>query len=376
VVGVRGDEQELGLLLGTIGQSQQQGVWWQTATLSGLAAGLPRHQGKLRRISLPKLLANPPEKLADHVRPVRELLARTAAVSLDGKLPVVDRVAAIELLGYQPFEQSADTYEKLLATDQPVEVQLACIQAMQNSGHERVARMMFEHWPWFGPRVRPSALDLLWRRIAFTRQALEAMAAGGINPAVVDIDRRMRLLRHRDVRIKSLAEKLFGGAVSANRREVASRYTVALTMKASARAGLKIFDRICAKCHRVDGRGHEVGPDISDVRNRSREALLYDILDPNRAIDPKYTDYVIITTDGRVFNGLMTAETADAIVLRQAENKQQIIARNQIEEIRASGKSLMPEGVEKEITVQQMADLLEYLKARNRAQIAAAPAKP
>ncbi|MDP6718422.1 MAG: hypothetical protein QGF59_07230, partial [Pirellulaceae bacterium] len=65
------------------------------------------------------------------------------------------------------------------------------------------------------------------------------------------------------------------------------------------------------------------------------------------------------------FNGLMVSETVDAVVLKQAENKQQVIARNDIEMIRASGKSLMPEGVEKEITIQEMTDLLEYLKARD-----------
>ncbi|MCH7686010.1 MAG: c-type cytochrome, partial [Planctomycetes bacterium] len=130
-------------------------------------------------------------------------------------------------------------------------------------------------------------------------------------------------------------------------------------------AGLKIFERVCAKCHKIDGKGYEAGPDISDVRNRSREALLYDILDPNAKVEPRFTDYTVVLVDGRVFNGLMVSETVDAVILKQAENKQQVIARNDIEMIRASGKSLMPEGVEKEITIQQMADLLEYLKARD-----------
>lgn len=133
-------------------------------------------------------------------------------------------------------------------------------------------------------------------------------------------------------------------------------------MKSSAAEGLKLFDRVCAKCHRIDGRGHEVGPDISDVRNRSRDALLYDILDPNQKLEPRFTDYLVVTDDGRIFNGLMVSETAEAVVLRQPEGKELTIARNEIEELRGSGKSLMPEGVEKELTIQQMADLLEYLK--------------
>jgi len=363
-VGARGDLDELALVLTTIGSAEESGAWWQNATLSGLATGLPRHQGALGRVDLPKLLAAPPEKLADAVAPVRALLERTADVALDGKLPAGDRVAAIELLGYQPFDQSASAYEQLLATNQPVEVQLAGVEAMQKSGNDGAAKIVLQHWPTLGPRVQPPALDLLLRRVGTTRQALEAMAVGQINPAVIDIDQRVRLLRHPDPSIKALAERLFGGAVSANRREVAQQYTAALTTKASVAEGMKVFERICAKCHRIDGRGHEVGPDISDVRNRSRDALLYDILDPNQKLEPRFTDYLVVTDDGRIFNGLMVSETAEAVVLRQPEGKQQTIARNEIEELRASGKSLMPEGVEKELTVQQMADLLEYLKGR------------
>ena len=105
-----------------------------------------------------------------------------------------------------------------------------------------------------------------------------------------------------------------------------------------------------------------VGPDLSDVRNRSREALLYDILDPNRKLEPRFTDYSVVDDEGRVFNGLIVSETPEHIILKQAEGKQQIIPRGKIDLLKASGKSLMPEGVEKEITIQQMADLLKFLK--------------
>ena len=371
IVGARGDLDEIGSLLTTVGEAPQQHVWWQTVTLSGLAAGLQRYRGDRGRMSLAKLLSRPPNVLKDRMEPIRKLFSNATDVALDAGLSISDRVAAIELLGYQPFAQSELAYRKLLTAGQPVEVQIACVQAMQKSGHAGIPEIIFDSWSELGPQVRQPALDLLLRRIKTTKQVLLAMTQDRIPPAVIDLDRRVRLLKHRDPEIKAMAEKLFGGAVSANRQEVARKYSVALTMPASAQKGLAVFDRNCAKCHRVDGRGHEVGPDISDVRNRSTEAILYDILDPNRAIDPKYTDYIILTEDGQIFTGLISAETAAAVILRQAENKQQTIARSGIEEMRASGKSLMPEGLEKDITVQQMADLLKYLKAPNRNEISA-----
>ena len=258
----------------TVSQANSSGMWWQNAVLSGLAIGLPRHRGSLGRVSLPKLLANPPSQVADAIVPLRALIGRTASVALDSSLPMGDRIAAIELMGYQPLEQSSATYEKLLGNSQPVDVQLACVEAMQNVTNDNVAKIVIDSWSELGPRVRLPALGLLLRRNKTTRHALEAMRTGLINPAIVDIDMRVQLLQHRDSSIKALAEHVFGAVVAADRREVAKQYMAALTMKASATEGIKVFDRVCAKCHRINGRGHEVGPDISDVQNRSREALL------------------------------------------------------------------------------------------------------
>jgi len=181
---------------------------------------------------------------------------------------------------------------------------------------------------------------------------------------VVSIDQRLRLLQSSDKPTQQLASQLFGGTVSANRRQVADQYAAALTAAASAQDGARVFEKSCSKCHRIDGVGHQVGPDISDTRNRARDALLYDILDPNRRVDPQFTDYVVVTLDGRTLNGLLVSETDESIVLRQPEGLQLTLARSDIEELRSTNRSLMPEGIEKDVTVQQMADLLEFLKSR------------
>jgi putative heme-binding domain-containing protein len=137
-----------------------------------------------------------------------------------------------------------------------------------------------------------------------------------------------------------------------------------LELTGDAMRGAAIYEKSCSKCHRINGVGHNVGPDISDTRARARDALLYDILDPNRRVDPQFTEYIVITTDGRLFNGLMIAESTDAVTLRQPEGREQTILRSDIEELKSSSKSLMPEGIERDVTVEQMADLLEFLKAR------------
>ena len=363
-VGARGERAELIQLLNQIGDESQLGAWWQTAALSGLASGLPRYRGDLGSLSLAKLMANPPEGFSPAVDRVRRLLNRIQDVAVDSQRSVDDRAAAIKLLAHRPFDEAVVAFRQLLSSGEAVRIQLACLDAMGAS--RRSGEIVMERWPTLGPTVRGPALTLLLRRTDTSTQALEAMAAGAINPAVIGLDQRVRLLKHGDEKLRTLATQLFGGAVSPNRREVAQQYVPALSLEGSVLAGAKVFAKSCAKCHKLDGQGHEVGPDISDVRNRSHEALLYDILDPNRKLEPRYTDYSVLTEDGRVLNGLMVSETAAAVILRQAEGKQEVIARNQIDEIRASGKSLMPEGVEKEVNVQQMADLLKFLKSRGQ----------
>ncbi len=372
VTGARGDIDEVRSLVHQIVRAFTEmdvRIWWPSAALSGLETGLSRHRGG----KIPgNLLSNPRVGLVFEVDTgaLRNVLGQAKLIALDAGRSVSDRTGAIGMLTHLPFDEVRDACEILLKSEQPIEIQRAAIGVLRNVGSEESARIVLEQWPVLGPELKGSAIQLLMARTSTTRQVLVAMTEETIPPSIVDVDRRVRLLRSGDESVRKLAENLFGGAISANRQEVAKKYedavSVAFVRLASAEAGARVFQKTCIKCHKLDGKGANVGPDISDVRNRSREALLYDILDPNRKVEPRFMDYSVVTTDGRTFNGLMISETAEAVVLRQAEGKQQVIPRNDIEILKASGRSLMPEGVEKDVTVQQMADLLEFLKSRDR----------
>jgi putative membrane-bound dehydrogenase-like protein len=373
VTGARGDIDEVRSLVHHIVRAfteKDVRTWWPSASLSGLATGLSRHRGGKLPGNL--LLSSPRVGLVFQVdtEALRNVLGQAKLIALDAGRSVPDRTGAIGMLAHLPFNEVRDAYSILLKSDQPIEVQRAAIEVLRQIGSEESAQIVLDQWPVLGPELRGSGLQLLMARTSTTKQVLVAMAEGTIPASIVDVDRRVRLLRSGDKSIRKLAEKLFGGAISANRQEVAKTYenavSPAFVKLASAEAGATVFQKTCIKCHKHDGKGADVGPDISDVRNRSREALLYDILDPNRKVEPRFMDYSVVTTDGRTFNGLMISETAEAVVLRQAEGKQQVIPRNDIEILKASGRSLMPEGVEKDVTVQQMADLLEFLKSRDR----------
>ena len=114
-------------------------------------------------------------------------------------------------------------------------------------------------------------------------------------------------------------------------------------------------------CHKAAGRGHDVGPNLATIQNRTPEALILQILDPSREVLANYTQYVIVLDTGRVVSGLIAGETPTSITLKRAENIQETILRQNIDEIIGTGKSLMPDGLEQKINKQQMSDLLTFL---------------
>ena len=364
LTGKTGSPKRVSEALGQANAMSREARWMTSEVLRGLAAGLPRNRNKKDAKTLSAFLADPPEVGRKASLAVRALLDRLTDQALDRKERTEDRVAAITLLPLKGRPEVVSSVKELLVPGESQDIQRATIEIARQNGGEEATSVILSRWNNLAPAVRGDALSLLMSRTASTAALLNEMQSGAIPSSVIDIDQRVRLLQNRDAGIKKLATKIFGGVVSADRKAVADKYEPAITMESSAERGLAVFKKSCSKCHRIDGQGSNVGPDISDTRNRSRDALLYDILDPNRRVDPQFTSYIVVTNDGRTYNGLLVSDTGSQIVLRQAEGKEQTISRDEIDELQATTKSLMPEGVEKDVDLQQMADLLEFLKAR------------
>jgi putative heme-binding domain-containing protein len=118
----------------------------------------------------------------------------------------------------------------------------------------------------------------------------------------------------------------------------------------------------CKSCHRAEGKGTELGPDLATIAAKyPKRELLQQILEPSRTVDPKYATQVVATKDGQVHMGLLVSKTTRDIVLRDARNQEIRIGLDDIEQQAVQPASLMPDGLLRELTAQQAADLLEYL---------------
>jgi putative membrane-bound dehydrogenase-like protein len=212
------------------------------------------------------------------------------------------------------------------------------------------------------PMVKSAIIDGIFASSPRTALLLDAIAAGRIQPAALDTVRVNQLLHHRDDEIRSRAEQLLADIIPADRQRVLADYKPVLSMPADAARGRGVFTQHCATCHRVAGVGIDIAPDISDSREKTPEQLFTDILQPNRAVDANYFSYTLITTQGQVHTGILVTETSTSITMKLTEGKTITLRRDEIDELQSNAVSFMPDGMEKLIPPQDMADLISFLK--------------
>jgi putative heme-binding domain-containing protein len=125
--------------------------------------------------------------------------------------------------------------------------------------------------------------------------------------------------------------------------------------------GIAVYKNLCGQCHKIHGEGVEVGPDITSNGRANFEQLLSNVFDPSLVIGPGYQAVTVIDTKGRSLTGLVVEDNATRIVLKVQGGKQEVVARKNVEKVEVSKLSLMPEGVEKQLKPQEIADLFAFL---------------
>jgi len=290
-----------------------------------------------------------------------DLLVRSRAVAGDAGEAEARRVAAIGRLALGSFADSADTFAALLDVGQPQGVQLATVKAIEATGAPEAGGWLLARWPQLGPKVRGPADLALFSRHEWVRAFLAAVESGGVPLSEFDPAQVRLLESYKDPAIRAGYEKLAARVKASPREEVLESYRPALELAGDAARGRGHFARVCAQCHKAEGVGHEIGPNLAAFKSRGPEAILTNLLDPNREVNPLYVNYVAQLEDGRTVTGMIADESAGSITFRRAENATDTVPRGEIELLKSTGQSIMPEGLEKQLDRQAVADLLAYL---------------
>ncbi len=275
----------------------------------------------------------------------------------------IRRVAAIPLLLRDTaIADDEATLQIMLTPQTPAAVQEAAIRHLGQQSTESVAEIMLAGWSSHSPAIRSQILTMLSSRTEWIVRLLTLMESGTVAAAEIDASMRQRLLTVRDEDVRKRLEKVFASGSSADRRALMESYQPALKLAGDAARGATIFGKKCTTCHKQGGIGHEVGPNLASLTNRRPESLFTAILDPSAAVEGKYLNFVAVTRSGRSVIGLLSTETGSSLTLVAAEAKTESILRTDIEELRSTGKSLMPDGIEKDLSHQDLADVIEYVR--------------
>ncbi len=344
---------------------------WRIAALSGLARGLALAQAQRLRLpateaQLSRLLASPSERVEAAARAVaghfemRSLISASVKQALDASLTEAKRKVAIQSLSSGDFREVRPVFEKLLSSQPAPGLLQAALSSLNSIDDPGVADLLISRWKLFSPAARGQALDVLLNHRQRIPALLQAIERGEIERSALDLTRRQKLLQNPDPAVVSRASRLFKDEHT-DRAKVLVEYRSVLALPGDTTRGRAVFDKNCAQCH-MPQKGRRIGPDLSGVSSQTKEQLLQNILDPSREIQARFTNYIVTTKGGRIVDGLIVSETPGTITLRSGDADDEAVLRRNIAEIRASSISLMPEDLEKNMSKQELADVIAFLQ--------------
>ncbi len=314
-------------------------LWWKPALLQGLA-------------KLPKGHEDAAKEIAALQSKIDSIVADTAA-------PVDQRLAVLPLLASRKWAAVEPIVKGLLTSVQPPTITAATIALLKKYPATTTSGLLYELLPKAGPTLKRELVAILIANSTTAFDLLKRMDKGEFPPAWVDVEKRWGFQRGKG-EMAALAKKLFGEA-NTDRAKVVTSYLDAAKKPGDAKKGQQLFATICITCHKHGQLGVDVGPPLSDVKVKPPEALLSDILDPNRMFEARWSAYTIETKDGRTLAGLIQSETADALVLAMPGGAKETLSRSSIKDMKSLDRTLMPDGLEAAISKEQMSDLIAFL---------------
>ncbi|MEZ4989921.1 MAG: c-type cytochrome [Saprospiraceae bacterium] len=198
--------------------------------------------------------------------------------------------------------------------------------------------------------------------LSLQKEALRQLRAANLGELNFDLERRRTLLIWSDPEIGKRAAALFSDAGVMTRQAAYEKMSPALDLAGNGAHGREVFTNVCSSCHRYGELGAAVGPVLTEISRKSKATLLHEIIDPNAAVDTRYLNQQIRTDDGNIYQGIIDWESDTEIKLLMMGGQEVNLRKAAIEEWTSTGHSLMPEGLESGMTVEDMADLLAFLQ--------------
>ena len=295
---------------------------------------------------------------------LRHSARQAITIALDESRSIPQRLGAIEVFGFDPQRSREElaSLRRLLEPQVPAALQTASIKKLQQLGGAEQASEVLGRWTSLTPELRRVAIHEALQNLEWTRRLVALMEQGQVSIREIDLSSQAKLREHQDASIRAKAEQLLR-AIPSNRQGVVDAMVAHASTPSQEPLGKQMFTKHCAACHQLEGQGRAVGPDLTALSDKSRLALLTAILDPNRAVEDKYLSYTVVLESGQTKTGMLVEETATSLSIADANGETSQVLRSQVDIVHATGKSLMPEGLELVMTAAEVDAVVQYVRS-------------
>ena len=346
--------------------------------LKGISRGLQGH----KRLAMPKgwgrLLEKPSDVFkrpeirqeadkiglffgdADSARRLKALMADRSA-STDSRVFALKSLAEGRITGLPK--------DMIGLLDDPA-LRIEAIRSLAAFDDPAISGAILSRYKSFDGETRDHAVNTLAARPSTAIELLKAVGSQAIPRRDISVTVARQLLALNRPEINEALNKSWGTirATSAEKARLLPLYKSKLgseALKAGDRAsGRGVFQRVCQQCHKLYGEGGIVGPELTGSNRDNLDYLLENILDPSASVGSDYKLTTIATADGRLLSGMIRNQNQEVLVVQTA-NDQVVIPRSEIEELRPSQASMMPEGLLEGLSETEVRDLISYLADRS-----------
>jgi len=282
----------------------------------------------------------------------------------DASAPAADRERALETLVGAKDTQVVPVLIDLIGD---LDWSSRALKGLAVFADDSIPGAILQALPELEGEARRDAITALTGRSAWALQLLDAMASGQANRSDLGSIELRKLRALEDASVLARLNEVWGAVrePSGDAQEQIERWRALLTSERLAQAdksaGRAVYELTCMRCHTLYEKGEDLGPDLTGAGRADLDYLLQNMVDPNALIPVEYQMTLILTVDGRLLTGIVQAEDAETLVLRN-ENEEIVLGLDEIESRRADESSMMPEGQLDTLTEEQVAALVAYLQ--------------
>ena len=290
-------------------------------------------------------------------------IAKALATAVDSSIPEDQRVASIRRLGRSDYDDVSETLFKLLAGAEPEAIHLAVLKTLTQQAEPKSVAPLLKLWNEFPPAINQAALHTITTRQVLAAEFLRQLGGGALPLASIDTATRRRFESLPDAKLAERARELFRRGPVLDAKAKFEKFKGALKLTGDPKRGREVFrQRACFNCHRLGGEGIFVGADLFTVKDMPPDKLLLQIVAPNLFFMPNFQLFVAVDEDDELIEGLMAGSNSTTVTLRRAMGDQSVLHKKDLKKLNGIGVSLMPEGLLEQLTDQQVADLLSFIR--------------